>query len=273
MNEEAPSAPEAPPRITARHYQALCGLALAAIMLLLFQQAAQSVLEPTLLFFVHVVVLLVGAVGIIYPIRLSPILVYLVRLSPMLVLIGIATPMAAEQHYVNLRFAGAFQTARILDAADMLLCMAGLVFFIGQYRLHGLWFGVLPADARQARGAPGPPTRRSEESLRPAELALLIFTVPAFALSAQLAGILFKVQWSLIDLPAGPTWDWKHLLFVVWAIMLAIFLAAQMFGYWRRLQMDRATALLMLQDMLWSETRGEQRRIQRWLVWKKLRKK
>jgi hypothetical protein len=34
--------------------------------------------------------------------------------------------------------------------------------------------------------------------------------------------------------------------------------------------MDRFTAQLMLQDILWQQTRGEQRRIQRWIVWKKL---
>ena len=50
-----------------------------------------------------------------------------------------------------------------------------------------------------------------------------------------------------------------------------MFLAAHVFRYWRRLQMDRVSAMLMLQDLLWHETRGEQRRISRWIAWKRLR--
>jgi hypothetical protein len=50
-----------------------------------------------------------------------------------------------------------------------------------------------------------------------------------------------------------------------------MFLAAHAFRYWRRLQMDRTTAILMLQDILWRETRSEQRGINRWIVWRKLR--
>jgi len=50
-----------------------------------------------------------------------------------------------------------------------------------------------------------------------------------------------------------------------------MFLASHGFRYWRRVQMDRVSALLMLQDILWNETRGEQRRINRWLAWRKLR--
>jgi hypothetical protein len=84
---------------------------------------------------------------------------------------------------------------------------------------------------------------------------------------AQVAGFLLRQQWGLIDLPPR----WKQFGAVAWALLLVMFLAAHAFRHWRRLQLDRVGALIMLQDLLWNETRGEQRRIQRWLAWKKLR--
>ncbi|MSQ93243.1 MAG: hypothetical protein EXR98_01660 [Gemmataceae bacterium] len=251
-----------PPKITVRHYQALCGLALAAILLLLFQQSSRSILNPAVTTFIHVMILLIGVVGILYP----------VRLSPMLVLFGIAAPMALEQFYSNRALGPDLRAGRILDLADMLMCMAGLVFFVGYYRLHGLWFGVLPADRRQPSGMSGPPKRRSEDSLSLAELAPLVITVPAFALLAEFACMVLKLRWTVVDLP--PQWQQgQQLLLAAWTILLGLTVGAQSFRYWRRVQMDRTTALLMLQDVLWNETRGEQRRLQRWLAWRRLREK
>jgi hypothetical protein len=37
--------------------------------------------------------------------------------------------------------------------------------------------------------------------------------------------------------------------------------------------MGPAAAWIYLQDTLWRETRGEQRQMQRWLAWKKMRKR
>jgi cbb3-type cytochrome oxidase subunit 3 len=129
-----------------------------------------------------------------------------------------------------------------------------------------LWYGSLPAEARATPDGTGPPAVRSESSLSAAELLPLIFIVPAFVLLAEMAVLLLNQHWPLVDLPSY----WRRLLFAIWTVVLTMFLAAQAFRYWRRLQMDRATALLMLQDILWHETRGEQRRVQRWLAWRKL---
>lgn len=252
---DVPATAATPQRITVRHYQALCGLALAAILLLLFQQSSQSILNPALVLLIHVLVLVVGGAGILYP----------VRLSPMVIMIGIAAPMAIEQYYGNLAFNPDARPTRILDIADMLMCMAGLVFFLGYYRLHGLWFGILPPDARQPASTSGPPGRRSETSLSLAELAPLVLVVPALALLAELACLVLKLPWTAVDLPPR----WRQLLLVAWTILLGLTLAAQVFRYWRRVQMDRTTALIMLQDILWHETRGEQRRLQRWRAWRK----
>jgi len=48
-------------------------------------------------------------------------------------------------------------------------------------------------------------------------------------------------------------------------------LASSILNYLARRQMTRAEAELMLQDILWRETRREQRRIGRWLAWSRNR--
>lgn len=235
--------------ITERHYQAMGGLALAAIFLVQLQQAT-GMQQGSL--FVNLFVLLLGAVSLLYR----------VRISPVLVLCAIAAPILAEQYNLN-QFDLDFRSFRTLDIADVLLCVATLTYLVAQYRLHGLWFGVLPADPRLPREE----AARSEASLSAGELLGLIVPIPAAALLAQLACLLLRQHWTLIDLPPR----WKQFLAIAWTLLLVLFLAAHAFRYWRRLQMDRTTALLMLQDILWRETRSEQRGINRWIVWRKLR--
>jgi hypothetical protein len=238
-------------RINQRHYQALGGLALAAIFLLQLQHSS-GLHEGALL--ANLFVLLLGAVGLLYRVRLSPILV----------LCAIAAPIVAE-HYHRNQFNPDYSTFRFLDMADVLLCVATLTYLIAQYRLHGVWFGVMAVDPR----LPAAKSARSEASLSPAELLGLIVPIPAAALLAQFACLLLRLQWSPIDLPPR----WKQFLAIAWTLLLMMFLAAHAFRHWKRLQMDRTTAQLMLQDILWRETCGEQRRINRWIVWRKLRER
>jgi hypothetical protein len=258
--------------ITPRHYQALCGLALSAIVLIHLQSSS---LLPQVSLVVNVLIGLIGVLGIFYR----------ARLSPMLALLAIAAPHLIEQYHANQSLIPDARSMRFLDVADLLLCMATLTYFIGHYRLQGLWFGVVPSDVRVAilpsaagRGVggegekkPAPPSARSEQSLSAEELITLVFTVPAFALLADLACLLLKQYWTVIDLPTRP--HWQQFLAVAWTLLLVMFLAAHALRYWRRLQMDRVSAMLMLQDILWNETRGEQRRINRWVAWKKLKER
>jgi hypothetical protein len=145
----------------------------------------------------------------------------------------------------------------------VLLCVAILAYLVAMYRLQGLRFGLLPTDRR----VPAETAARSEATMSASELVGLIVPIPAAALLAQLALLLLRQRWSLYELPAR----WQQFVLVAWTLLIVMFLAASVFQYWRRLQMDRATALLLLQDILWRETRGEQRTINRWIVWQKLR--
>jgi hypothetical protein len=245
------SEPTAVRRITQRHYQALGGLALAAIFLIQLQHSSATY-DGSLL--ANLFVLLLGAVGLLYRIRLSPVLA----------LCAIAAPIFVE-HYHRQQFNLDFRSLRIFDVADVLLCAATLTYLVAQYRLQGLWFGVMPVDPRRSTAE----SARSEASLSGAELLGLIVSIPAAALLAQLAYLLLALQWTRIDLPPR----WKQFLVIAWALLLVMFLAAHAFRYWQRSQMDRTTALLMLQDILWQETRSEQRRIIRWIVWRRLRER
>ena len=251
----------ASPKVTPRHYQAVCGLALTGLMLLQLQQSTMAT---------HITVLvsvLIGFIGV-------RALIYRSRISPMLVLLTFALPYVFEQYHANQNSNPDYPNSRCLDVADVLICVAAMTYFIAHYRLNGLWFGVLPdASRRPSAGStgnvakPAPPIARSEESLSPGELLALVFTIPAFALLAQFALLLLAQRFSLLEMGSGL----RQLVVVAWTFLLTMFLAAQAFRYWRRLQMDRVSAMLMLQDLLWHETRGEQRRISRWIAWKRLR--
>ena len=62
----------------------------------------------------------------------------------------------------------------------------------------------------------------------------------------------------------------SRLLSLAWLLMVGLLVAGTVLAHWRRRQMDRAAAQLLLQDTLWRETRRGQRRIFRWLAWRKL---
>jgi cbb3-type cytochrome oxidase subunit 3 len=232
--------------ITLRHYQALCGLALAAIFLTQMQQEIGTV--------INLIMVLAGGLGLLYRLRIAP----------LAVLVALAAGQLLEQHQQNDFIDPDLFQVRPLNVSTLLLSMAVLTYVIGQYRLHGLWFGVLPADRRQDSDEA---QARSAESLTPAELAVLVIPIPLCALLADWTGYLLRQQWTVVGLPPR----WKQFLAIVWFVLLVVFVAAHAFRYWRRVQMDRAAAQLLLQDLLWNETRGEQRRLNRWIVWKKMK--
>jgi hypothetical protein len=226
-------------KISVRHYQALCGLALAAVFLLQMQQNVSV--------FFNAALFAVGAVSTLFRFRVSPAWVLLV----------LAITHIFEQQHPRQIFQTDLRAAPPLDLTSVLLCMAMLTYTIGQYRLQALRFGV----------PTGQPQPRSEETLSLAELAALMLSAPVCALAAEGAALLLRQHWELVGLPPR----WKQLLALVWVVIVGMFIAAHVFRYWRRARMTRDLALMALQDDLWNEPRGEQRRIGRWDEWRKLR--
>jgi hypothetical protein len=245
------------PPVVPQHYQLLCGLALGVIFLLLLQQG--------LLLF-GLALLILGGATIVLRVPLTP-------LSAVLLVVG-------SQLYLHYVFP-AWRFGRVLQLEDVALCAATLTLVAGHYRLLSLWSRILPNDPRQRYHKAAPvivPLRRLGKVVaqhRPAahlsrgEIAWFVVQLPLFALAAQ--GV-----WAVLIEPRnvlGLSLRWSQLLQLTWGLALILFVAAQFFRYARLLQMDGVTARLLLQDVLWHETRGEQRRIGRWLAWARLRGK
>lgn len=250
-----------PPPITPEHYRILCGIALGVILLLNVQQG--SIVAGLL-------AVLVGALGVLLRLRVSPLLTLL--------------PIAGGQLYVRyLRgFVGSDPPgATAFEPLDLVLCMAVLGYVAGHYRLYAIWFHILPADRRRRyrresrlvvpadRVGKLAPSRRSPRLLTSAELAWFVLQLPLLALLAQGVWWLLSFRWNLVELPPPLT----RVLVVVWLSALGAFVVGQSLRTGRHRQMDATTARTMLQDVLWDETRGEQRRIGRWLAWLKLRRR
>jgi hypothetical protein len=83
--------------------------------------------------------------------------------------------------------------------------------------------------------------------------------------------VLLRVSLEELPQPSRlPDVVWQFFV-VVWAVATLLVVARGFLGYLGRLRASREESLLYLQDQLWTQTRGEQRRITRWLAWSRLR--
>src|SRR5262249_56308012 len=112
------------------------------------------------------------------------------------------------------------------------------------------------------------PQPRPAVLLSRGEIAWFVLQLPLFAVLAQGAWVLLGARRQLLELSPRTV----QFLMLAWTLTLVLFVAGHFFRYWRLLPMDGMTARMLLQDVLWHETRGEQRRIGRWLAWWKLRR-
>jgi hypothetical protein len=143
---------------------------------------------------------------------------------------------------------------------ELSLCAATLAYVMAQYRLFGLTGSVFPPDARRLLDKPPP---RDAARVPAAEAPVALVTV-----AAATVGVFFLWQVIVAVPPAlnirPPVWEAGLL---IWLAGAALALTAGVIGHlgWRRLSPDEAA--LYLRDVLWHETRGEQRRIHRWRAW------
>jgi hypothetical protein len=97
---------------------------------------------------------------------------------------------------------------------------------------------------------------------------MLLLTLPLWAILAYLAWAILSLPWDVANMPPAMA----RLILLAWTVGIGLFVASALLGLWKRRQHSTAEATLFLQDTLWRETRGDQRRIQRWLAWERLRK-
>lgn len=240
----------------ARQYQALCGLFLGAIFLADLQQGA---LMLSLLLF------LVGSLGVLSPGRLAP-----------LMLLGgiLATQLFKQFGWRRLGMPWLGDRGGI-QADEVFLALAVLGYVLSHYRWQSLVHNILPLDRRRReyaeewpqRSGPVVPQRRSADQVTRLEISLLVISLPVWALLAQLAWTWLRFPPDLQGWRPGPA----RVLLAVWVVGMAALLARVLLAYWRRRQDSPAIAGMVLQDTLWKESRREQRRINRWLAWKRIK--
>jgi len=158
---------------------------------------------------------------------------------------------------------------------DLALCAGLLGFTAAHYRLQGVATQIFPADPRRMMAA-----RRNQLSgpwrvHRPAglvdtrELRSLLAPLPLWIGLGWLCWQWLKRRETDLDIDNRM---WRLMLFS-WLAGLVFLVAASLIRYLAQTQARPEEAALVLQEAVWRETSREQRRIQRWLVWGRLRKK
>lgn len=160
---------------------------------------------------------------------------------------------------------------------DLTLAAALLVYVAAQYRVQSMVRHIFPPDLRRRRRGrrtstdiPLPPVEepRSPDLVGPAEAARLVVILILVAALTALAWVLL-LQWP-------PPWGFAHrpwaLLVLAW-LALGVSVTVMALSGWQHMnQAQPEQALMYLQDQLWRETRREQSRLNRWLVWLRLRR-
>lgn len=239
-----------------RGYELVCYIALGAMLLVQFQQG-QSLANALVVAF--------GVLGVISKLRVGPILV----------VGGVAvSQIALHAWYGRMRISRPAN----LQMTDVVLTLAVLAYVAAHYRLQSIWQNILPVDPRRRptptrrswwgglKREPIVPQRRPEVQVSPGELIGLVVWV----LVAVYSG------WALWYFLAGAPGLWLvqartlRVLWVLWIVGLGWWVGSIILDLWRQYKLSREAARVFLNDTLWRETRGEQRRIERWRAWQRL---
>jgi len=174
---------------------------------------------------------------------------------------------------LRLPFPGRLPSRAVLPVSDLLLAVSLLAYAAGHYRLQGLVGRLFPPDPRRRRDVAGHGSeeawRRSPELVTSAEIVVLLVVAPACGGLAYLFWSWLRGQ--VTDLEVLDS-AWRGIL-ALWLLGSGLLAAAGLLRYLALRRMTPTEAALYLQDVLWRETRGEQRRLNRWLAWAWLRRR
>jgi hypothetical protein len=114
--------------------------------------------------------------------------------------------------------------------------------------------GALPGHHQQPR---------SHKSVASGEMVLLAISMPVWVILAYSCWRLLAVQHTRLDMPDSV---YQGML-LIWMVGVGLLVSWGVFSYlrWQAFRPDEAG--LLLQDTLWRETRREQARLNRWIVW------
>jgi hypothetical protein len=157
-----------------------------------------------------------------------------------------------------------------------LICAAVLAYAAGQYRLLALTRNAFPLDPRSSpnRKRPDTAARRRPESLcrsaklvTSAEVGTMLLTLPVWIALGGAVLLWLAVVPNPLDTPREV---WRAVL-LIWVVGIGLAVMAGALGYLGMTRATPAEARTFLQDVLWRETAREQDRLNRWLVWARLR--
>ena len=215
--------------------------------------------------------------------------------APVFVLLGVALALLVTQP----RFA-----AEPTPLNDLLLAGSVIAVMLAHFRLYSITTAIFPHDPRRTLNPsrlrrPSPPIwiemlmvltivpyvvhiirRRQPARYQPAliekrKTTLAVDEWPravgviAFAATASVAlwAATANIPPPLMTIPE----QWR-LGLMVWFALVPVFLVAAIVGYRHARRRSPSEARLILADELWRETRGEQRRIARWINWARLKR-
>jgi len=146
-------------------------------------------------------------------------------------------------------------------AADLMLAAGIVAYLLAQYRLLSMTIGIFPSDGRNDRAT------RDPASVTPRELPGALLIVAA----ATLGAFFLWEMTSLVRPRWGTTGASWRVAVLVWILSVGLIGLATAIGYWSWRRHSRDEAMLVLRDEFWRQTRGEQRRINRWRAWARRR--
>ncbi|HEV3205252.1 MAG TPA: hypothetical protein VGY77_12745 [Gemmataceae bacterium] len=176
-------------------------------------------------------------------------------------------------------FGSSYSRPGFIDLPGLLLCGGVLAYVMAHYRFQGLVNHIFPPDPRRREDQPKKrglfsfqrrplmKSRRSARSVSSLEILRLIVCLPIFAGLAQVMWIHLPTQGTNPGLRPA-IW---HAIILTWLFGSLWFIGAGILDYLRFRNMTGEEAALYLQDILWADSRREQRRINRWVAWARLR--
>jgi hypothetical protein len=158
-----------------------------------------------------------------------------------------------------------------------------LTYLAGQFRLQGMLDHIVPIDPRRREGPPRwhvgllsiryqPDVvreKRAPSLVTREEIGMLILGSALWAGLAQVCWNLLPLEKANPDLPL-PVW---RAIILAWIIGAGLYIVFGLLNYLSQRALTAHEAALFLQDVLWKETRGEQRRLNRWTAWARLRRR
>lgn len=224
-------------------YSAVCLIATGVLFLTLHQLGLRSVgLFPVL----------VALMGIATRWSLAP----LVLMGTLAICLSAPSNLGGNRWLVSSPAAG-------LRLPDLVLCAAVLAYFIAFYRLQSVWKHAFP-PRRPLKGAvKETPQRRPAGLIDSREIGWALLALPVWAGIAQVIWAIMPKESALSGLlPIA----WQAVASVCTLAFLSVTIAAVL-DYLRRRHMSADEAQLYLQDLVWNETRREQRLYSRWIAW------